>query len=109
MHNERIPINDIPELEFIQSPLYAGNQLCLMDPEEFTQVTVDEGIFGEQRRWLADGMEVTLSCLQDGSPIMGEHMHLIISGNHVHSPYHVACINGVPAMSHSTHAKPHGT
>ena len=51
----------------------AEDQLHLMDPERFDQVSMDRSLFGEQSRWLCDGMEVTLSLLQDGVPVSGTH------------------------------------
>ena len=44
-----------------------------MDPKRFDQVSVDRSLFGEQSRWLCDGMEVTLSLLKDGVPVSGTH------------------------------------
>lgn len=44
----------------------------MMDPVTYEQVTVNRSLFGDQAKWLTDGMEVTLSILTDGEAVLGE-------------------------------------
>lgn len=58
----------------------------MMDPSTYEQVTVDQGIFGEQSRWLSDGMEVSMSILTSGEVVIGEFYVLFklgLKGGHV--------------------------
>lgn len=56
----------------IHSESCVGNQLHLMDTEQYNQIAVDKSLFGDQCQWLTDGVEVTVSMLQDGEPVKGK-------------------------------------
>lgn len=46
----------------------------MMDPTTYEQLTVDASIFGRQKKWLTDGMEVFMSVLPDGQIILGKFL-----------------------------------
>ena len=51
-------------------PCAAGETVHLMD-DSFEQVQVDKQIFGDQGKWLVDGLEMTVDILQSGEPVTG--------------------------------------
>ena len=40
--------------------------------ENYEQVEVDKQIFGDQSRWLIDGLDVTVDVLQNGELVTGK-------------------------------------
>ena len=51
--------------------LCAGNVVHLMD-DNYEQFEVDKQIFGDQSRWLIDGLDVTVDILQNGELVTGK-------------------------------------
>lgn len=51
--------------------ILVGDKVHLMD-ENYEQVEVDRQIFGDQARWLVDGLDINVDLLQSGEPVIGE-------------------------------------
>ena len=45
--------------------------------ENYEQVEVDKQIFGDQSRWLIDGLDVTVDILQSGELVTGEILRTV--------------------------------
>ena len=58
-------------MEKTRLSLSTGDVVHLMD-ENYDQVEVDKQIFGEQARWLIDGLDVTVDVLPSGELVIGQ-------------------------------------
>ena len=51
--------------------LIVGDKIHMMD-DEYEQIEVDKQIFGDQAKWLVDGLAVNVDHLDSGEPLSGE-------------------------------------
>ena len=56
-----------------QQDWIAGDNLFMMDPVTYEQVTVERALFQDQSKWLTEGMDVSMSVLSDGEPVIGRY------------------------------------
>ena len=64
--------------------------------ENYEQVEVDKQIFGDQSRWLIDGLDVTVDILQNGELVTGEVLQNLCSGSK-----HILLLSDVPLLLHT--------